>query len=901
MPSLRFFLIAALLLGVVGVVREPRIDPFLSAPIHDGIVLTPDPADSAVWKSESMTLPQGSPCAISLTVDTAETLDVFFETPSGETTRHLRIFVGSDRNPWRAVLPAPASSCRLVLKQTGSLVTKPVFERVAVQNVNPHYYRSRTAVRVFRFVAILFGIAAFLWGGWLERAFLKKTLKRVLFEPSAEIERCLVLLGFGVWLFWPLFAPRLSGTGDASGYISVLADTLEQARHGVFPVWAGQSQFSFSGFIFPLRYAPMYQHLGLLIDFLTFHSLSVFAINASILVLSGLGGLGVCYGALRSVVPDHPWLAMLLAWLYVSCPGVYGLIPIYDMYMSWVALPWLPLAFWGMARSLQRSDLPSRLLQAIGLALLLWCHSPLAMWSMIVAATVNLWRMIYFRPKLSEYLWDAGAGILFIALAVYPLVSVHSLAHTLLHENNLDLIYSLIADNYPYVIMPLFKGWGHQFILQPGFGVLALFVLGCWGLCFKENRRYLPLGFLAIIFVALLFPIPWFSHWLVFHAIPRLILGLNRIWLDQRLDAILAITAVFLVAVTSTHVRPSKTLGRLIVFLGAALLFWSLYQVNYLRKLQSHNTHNQASGEWLLKRGCTFYGNYFKNGDFKDSRYLGNTVIVAPEMELRLLDPEASKIVSSNIEFVAPGYGPASEFGKMKQRRLSVPLTGKLMAGDSGFIHLEQTLLLEPHKQYLLAFSFLKPNPDPKGELIISGKGVYQNEPCYFNRSERSWGTDPESSHIIALQSFWDQPKEINLTWQSSDPSLAESFSGHFADCELIEYQKETLPIQIDSFIPFRASVQNPAAGWLETFRYYMPGYAASVDGRPAEIKPSQDGMVLIKMPAGAHRTELNYKIAPVVEFAYFLNLGLFAFVLIGTVLFRKRLFKALPSPASQP
>ena len=172
MRALRFFLITALLLAAFGLVQEPRIDHFLSAPVHDGIVLTPDPTDSTVWKSESMTLPQGKPCAISITVNGGGTLDVFFETPSGTTTRHLHIFDVPSPPEWRAVLPAPSSSCRLVLKQIGTLSTKPVFEHLEVQNVDPRYYHFRTAVRAFRICAVALVIAALLWEGWLARFLL---------------------------------------------------------------------------------------------------------------------------------------------------------------------------------------------------------------------------------------------------------------------------------------------------------------------------------------------------------------------------------------------------------------------------------------------------------------------------------------------------------------------------------------------------------------------------------------------------------------------------------------------------------------------------------------------------------------------------------------------------------
>ena len=181
MRSFRYFLIAALLLwAAAGTARQPRIDRFLSAPLYHGIVLTPDPADSTAWKSPSLTLQPGTHYAISVLVGKGQAFDVFFETPSGETTRHLQINDSPHPLAWRAVLPAPATSSRLILKKTKASATKPVFERIDIQSVPLRYYYYRTAVPIVHLIALLLSIAAFLCGCWLERSFLKNCLKKLL-------------------------------------------------------------------------------------------------------------------------------------------------------------------------------------------------------------------------------------------------------------------------------------------------------------------------------------------------------------------------------------------------------------------------------------------------------------------------------------------------------------------------------------------------------------------------------------------------------------------------------------------------------------------------------------------------------------------------------------------------
>ena len=92
-----------------------------------------------------------------------------------------------------------------------------------------------------------------------------------------EIVRVTLLGLVAAWLLHPFATNRQIGAGDALWYANMLADFCLQWRGGVFPVFAGQTEFAFNGAVYPLRVAPLYQHLGGVLDLLTGRQLGWFA------------------------------------------------------------------------------------------------------------------------------------------------------------------------------------------------------------------------------------------------------------------------------------------------------------------------------------------------------------------------------------------------------------------------------------------------------------------------------------------------------------------------------------------------------------------------------------------------------------------------------------------------
>jgi hypothetical protein len=62
------------------------------------------------------------------------------------------------------------------------------------------------------------------------------------------------------------------------------------------------------------------------------------------------------------------------------------------------------------------------------------------------------------------------------------------------------------------------------------------------------------------------------------------------------------------------------------------------------------------------------------------------------------------------------------------------------------------------------------------------------------------------------------------------------------------------------SFFPYRAEVAVDQPVLLETPRVLIPGYRATVNGRPVAVQPSAEKLVTIALPPGRNTVELTYE-----------------------------------------
>ena len=209
---------------------------------------------------------------------------------------------------------------------------------------------------------------------------------------------------------------------------------------------------------------------------------------------------------------------------------------------------------------------------------------------------------------------------------------------------------------------------------------------------------------------------------------------------------------------------------------------------------------------------------------------------------------------------------------------------------------LEQAPRIEPGKAYLLEFDFAQPD-SLRGVLQIYGSHFFREyglpgsrRPevlrCGRRACQRPSGLDdgrPAGPHRHLFPG------------RGRPGGPARASVGHVT---LLSYDGNSLPVKVESWIPFRARVQAPAAAWVETPRAFQTGYQARVDGKPAEVRETPDALVAVAVPAGASSVELAY-IAPLgLRLLFWISLlSSVAAVVLGSARWILHLL-AVPSPA---
>lgn len=246
-------------------------------------------------------------------------------------------------------------------------------------------------------------------------------------HPLAEVARLATLAAFALWAFRPYFTPLFFGGLDATSYAYGMSDALQQERAGTFPVFVGQSEFMFEGVIHPIRTAPYHHYFGMLLDLLTSRVLRPVAIEHMTVLLGAVLAALVTYACLASLAPRRRGAAWLQAAIYVSAPAFAGFIYTQEMYMTFMALAWLPLVVYANLRLLRADDATGWTLLAAGSALLWICHPAIGLWGGLLSGLLQGWRLL--QERVGGFLWQAAAAaVLFAGLAAYYFWSMIEIA-----------------------------------------------------------------------------------------------------------------------------------------------------------------------------------------------------------------------------------------------------------------------------------------------------------------------------------------------------------------------------------------------------------------------------------------------------------------------------------------
>jgi hypothetical protein len=679
-------------------------------------------------------------------------------------------------------------------------------------------------------------------------------------NPFAELSRWTVLLGATIWLAQPFFSARLIGTGDALWYHHSLADAVLQFRAGVFPVYVGQSDFSFNGSIYPLRAAPYYQYLAGILDFLTGRHLGFFTLEHLTAILSLFAGTLVTYRALVWISLRQRWSAAVLALLYVMCPGVSGLFYAQDLYMSGMAIPWIPLAFAASFRSFEDERLTPLAVLAMSLAALWWAHSPIALWATAIAAASQLVRVGIQRPKRPIIAQSCLAAAIFAALAAYPIGSVFLLRTPgeaiVPYIMDRELLLSVVRSSFPSSLLPLDLSAPILSFLQLGYGLWLVLIASLAVLLLRSRvlSAVILLGS-AVVLLILLFPIPWLNRFL-WESLPETVVGMTLYWPMQRFYILIAaatiVSAQRLIEVSSSQSRRISA-----VIIGSLLVAgcWSAREFEKLGQLAERQTDTVHDASlWSRPENIAVQRHTY--GLFPRRPAYFTHGVVEPRMESRLLDPATGAVVASDYEPGAPSL-PWEEFAGT-------------IDTNPGIIDLKPPLTLRPGEKYLLTFDFER--PESLGILQIIGPEFYREYTLPRSGESKSFGSTKESEKSITLWTSGPGEETVNLRFIPTGENSKAADYLSFAKYRLQQIDEQRLPIRVSSLIPFRAAVRSAQAALLETPRMFVPGYQATVNGKAVPAVKSAEGLVAFPVPAGECLVELRYAGPFALHFAFWVS-----------------------------
>lgn len=212
----------------------------------------------------------------------------------------------------------------------------------------------------------------------------------------------------------PFLHPGFFGGTDAQSYVNGLADTLQQARSGVFPVLVGQTEFMFQGVIHPLRTAPWLHHLGLLLDLITLHRLEAVAILHACVLVNAIFLSLVAYACLVRLEGRTRWAAWGFAVVYVSAPVTAGFVYAQEMYMTFLAMAWLPVVIFANLRVARQEGTGDWIRLSAALVVVWFCHAPVGLWATL---STGLFQVLRMGPRMPPEM-PRRAGMAAAAFAV---------------------------------------------------------------------------------------------------------------------------------------------------------------------------------------------------------------------------------------------------------------------------------------------------------------------------------------------------------------------------------------------------------------------------------------------------------------------------------------------------
>jgi hypothetical protein len=172
---------------------------------------------------------------------------------------------------------------------------------------------------------------------------------------------------------------------------------------------------------------------------------------------------------------------------------------------------------------------------------------------------------------------------------------------------------------------------------------------------------------------------------------------------------------------------------------------------------------------------------------------------------------------------------------------------------------------LAPGHTTLLRFDFLGLQPD--GVLEITGPDVLRDYFMPSSGMDNSFGARITNGRVIAITNDSARTKELRFLFFPNRAADRAKDAFALVTAEWLDAAPRAVAVR--SLIPFEVEVKSRQPAFLETPKVYVPGYRATLNGRPAIVVKSAAGLVAVPVPAGTSVVRLEYPGTPVLRIAF--------------------------------
>jgi hypothetical protein len=659
------------------------------------------------------------------------------------------------------------------------------------------------------------------------------------------------LLAVGLFAASPFLTDRMLGSSEGYNYSLSVEDAVTQMRAGVLPPLAGQTVYAFNGRIHPLRNAPYLYYLAYALDVATLHRLPPWRLETLSLVLSVVAAAFACYLGLRWGTGCGRVPAFFLAAFYGLSAPLLCAAYTYNMYMTVHAAVFVPLAIGACMRGCLKPSFSADAWLAASLAAAWLAHPPVALW---LTCTVVLVRLVAFAlaPSWRTLARGTCAVLLAAALACFVFVSTASLGFPIAGLTGGEgwrgasgIINENVQSFFPGSLLPVSPSAGEPGDLQLGYVPWALFLLTVTGMFRADWRlrvgkgplKSAALGSVAAVslLLILMVPVPGITRCLWYY-MPPAVLNLTNIWPNQRIYLVALPLIFFGAALVVPRAFPGARPPRWILAAAAVLaLAWTAFEAT---RFIERGIRDRWSAEDTA------------------SRYRPSNIDLTITSYAFILTPPT---------FVYGVADPQTEFRLLRAGRDEIGST--ISAGlatapvvDRGSLQFGwfSTITLKPGKRYLLTFAFRRTHEE--GALQLLGPLLLRRYALPSSGGPRAFGTLPGQRRTLSVWTDGDKPESVEISFSGSAPKPTGGPRPVFADYTLQELDPSRLPVRFEGYLPLRLGVDSPEMGCeVETAQRYLPGYEATVNGKPVIVECSPDGQVMVPVPKGPSEVAIAY------------------------------------------